>query len=98
MTFLGPCPIISIANALLLSNRLHISTDRAIISLEEIQQLLFEVCFENSDERCQNNPNLSQLLADVVNILPKVSTGLDINICFDKVNHFEFTEDIASAF
>jgi hypothetical protein len=98
----GPCPLIAITNILLLKGRLTISTDISYISLDEIVQMVAEVIFEDSDKvkTSGNFTNseeiqLQQTLDDVFTILPKLAKGLDLNIMFNGVNKYEFTQEVS---
>jgi hypothetical protein len=98
----GPCPLIAITNILLLKGRLTISTDISYISLDEIVQMVAEIIFEESDKikTSGNYSNseeiqLQQTLDDVFTILPKLAKGLDLNIMFNGVNKYEFTQEVS---
>lgn len=94
----GPCPLIAIANVLSLRGKLSISTDRSFISLDEVIQLVADEVFESSapsssqpvDEETRN-----QQCADILNVLPKLARGLDVNIQFKGVNKYEYTEEMS---
>lgn len=89
----GPCPLIAIANILLLQNKLNLSPDRGMISLEELTQIVAEVILEKLGKR--STPEHSKLMESVFNILPKLAHGLDLNVKFSGVDAFEFTEEIS---
>lgn len=39
--------------------------------------------------------NLERNLADAIALLPKLSTGIDVNVRFDGIRSFEFTDEVA---
>jgi hypothetical protein len=100
----GPCPLISICNALLLSGQLSIHHDYSEITLHSLIQLLANYIVEkttsstssgslhssSSDLELQNQ----QRLSEVISLLPSLQYGLDINIHFDSVTHFEYTREL----
>ena len=97
----GPCPLLAIVNVLLLQGRLHISTDRSYLSLADLNQLLAEVIIEESAKReststsTGGNLTFQHHLEDVLHVIPKLSQGLDLNVYFNGVNKYEFTQEIS---
>lgn len=96
----GPCPLIAIANVLTLKGSITISPDRSFISLEEVIQLVADEIFKSLESRhvSQNEEDHGmkhQTMQDVLNVLPRLSRGLDVNIGFKAVNQHEFTEEIS---
>ena len=89
----GPCPLIAIANVLLLQNRISISTDRSFIALSELVQIIANKVLEGI--LVSKHPEHGKLLESVFNILPKLANGLDLNVIFSSVNKFEFTEEMS---
>lgn len=89
----GPCPLLAIANVLLLQNKISISTDRSLISLSELTQIVANVILEKIGS--STLPDHIKLVESVLNILPKLARGLDLNVIFSGVNKFEFTEEIS---
>ena len=54
----------------------------------------------NNDERLANanedyRANLQQNIADAISLLPKLATGIDVNVRFHDIRAFEFTQDTA---
>ncbi len=116
----GPCPLIAIANILLLRGILNISTDRSYVSLDEVNQYVADALIEESTKRLSganevrnevlgnnltgneilpdgiipNHEEINHHIQDVLSILPKLSNGLDLNVHFNGVNKYEFTQEI----
>jgi hypothetical protein len=93
----GPCPLIAITNILLLKGRLTLSTDLSYISLDEVIHLVAEIILEENEKLKANHAaaSINQTFDDILQILPKLAQGLDLNICFHGVNKFEFTQEIS---
>jgi hypothetical protein len=91
----GPCPLIAIANILTLRGKIQISTDRSFISLDEVIQIVADAVFESSSQQDGIEELRQQHMEDVLNVLPKLARGLDLNIGFKSVNKYEFTEEIS---
>ena len=54
----------------------------------------------NSEERLaatslEYRANVSQSLGDAVALLPKLATGVDVNVRFHDVHAFEYTDEVA---
>eukprot|EP01041_Mallomonas_annulata_P007941 gene7941-16268_t len=91
----GPCPLIAISNVLLLQGQITIHPDYTTISLTDLIQLVANRLLEVS-----SNPNIDdiqhqQQVISVIDILPKLQYGLDVNVRFDSVTGFEFTEELS---
>jgi hypothetical protein len=100
----GPCPLLAIANVLLLQGKIQIHTDRSYISLEELIQLVAEAVFEQKDQLHNRTSSsseeghvqeLNQHMDDLLTVLPKLNKGLDLNIMFSQVSKYEFTQEAA---
>ncbi|XP_052129481.1 ubiquitin carboxyl-terminal hydrolase MINDY-1 [Frankliniella occidentalis] len=90
----GPCPLIAIANILLLRGKMKLSSNASTITAEE---LLTHVANNIVESRPEENSeeimrNFEQNMHDAMSLLPQLHSGLDVNIKFTGVNHFEFTE------
>jgi ubiquitin carboxyl-terminal hydrolase MINDY-1/2 len=101
----GPCPLISICNALLLSGQMHIHSDYSEITLHSLIQLLANYIVEKITTSTSSSSSPSaipsdldlhnqQRLTEVISLLPSLQYGLDINIHFDSVTHFEYTREL----
>ena len=91
----GPCPLLAIANALLLQNRFTIHADRACISLSDLISEVAEVIVESTAKMGNNDMTRQQLLDSVLMTLPKLAKGLDLNVRFTGVSDYEFTQEIS---
>lgn len=89
----GPCPLIAIANVLLLRGDMAFSSDLAIISLdslvEQVGNQVFSF-FEKSSHRLS-----PENMTAILNVLPNLAHGLDVNVSFNGVDKMEYTEQIA---
>lgn len=92
----GPCPLLGIANVLILQNRLSIHEDKGCISLSELISEVGEIIVEQTAKIATNNDSTRQQLLDsVLQVLPKLAKGLDLNVKFTGVSDYEFTEEIS---
>jgi len=93
----GPCPLIAIANILLLSRRLELGPrhlDRGFIPLGDLTNLVGEVVLHSIGRSGAAQEHQGQLVATVVELLPKLARGLDVNVKFSKCTALEFTEEL----
>jgi len=92
----GPCPLISITNTLILTKRIELENGRDIISSMDLIRYIGAYMVELKP----SNLSLSELadyehnLKDALELLPKLETGLDVNIRFSGPRDFEFTKDL----
>ncbi|XP_065858130.1 uncharacterized protein [Euphorbia lathyris] len=95
----GPCPLLAICNVLSLRNNLNLSPDIAEVSQEKLLSLVAERLIDsnsnvnNKDEGYVENQQ--QNIADAIDLLPRLATGIDVNIKFRRIDDFEFTPECA---
>ncbi|KAM6556902.1 hypothetical protein CsatB_003921 [Cannabis sativa] len=95
----GPCPLLAICNILLLKNNLTLSPDVTEVSQEKLLSLVAERLIDsnsnidNKDEGYAENQQ--QNIADAIDLLPRLATGIDVNIKFRRISDFEFTRECA---
>ncbi|XP_024029064.1 uncharacterized protein LOC21405916 isoform X1 [Morus notabilis] len=95
----GPCPLLAICNVLLLRNNLNLSPDTTEVSQEKLLSLVAERLidsnsdFNNKDEGYVENQQ--QNISDAIDLLPRLATGIDVNIKFRRIDDFEFTPECA---
>ncbi|GLT90949.1 hypothetical protein SLE2022_088640 [Rubroshorea leprosula] len=95
----GPCPLLAICNVLLLRNNLNLSPDISEISREKLLSLVAERLID-SNSNVNNKEagyleNQQQNIADAMDLLPRLTTGIDVNIKFRRIGDFEFTPECA---
>lgn len=86
----GPCPLLAISNVLILSGRLQISSDYAEISTESLIQLVANKLLETNS----TTEAAVVRVQSVINILPLLQFGLDVNVKFASSTSFEYTEQM----
>ncbi|KAI3468820.1 hypothetical protein Pfo_025483 [Paulownia fortunei] len=95
----GPCPLLAICNVLSLKNNLNLSPDIPEVSQEKLLSLVAEwlidsnINTENKDSGYVENQQ--QNIADAIDLLPRLTTGIDVNIKFRRIDDFEFTPECA---
>ncbi|KAI4315348.1 hypothetical protein L6164_028167 [Bauhinia variegata] len=95
----GPCPLLAICNVLLLRNNLNLSPDIAEVSQEKLLSLVAERLIDSNsnvnDKDAGYVQNQQQNIADAIDLLPRLATGIDVNIKFRRIDDFEFTPECA---
>ncbi|XP_073302475.1 uncharacterized protein [Primulina huaijiensis] len=95
----GPCPLLAICNVLSLKNSLNLSPDIPEVSQEKLLSLVAERLID-SNSNIENKDtgyveNQQQNIADAIDLLPRLTTGIDVNIKFRRIDDFEFTRECA---
>ncbi|KAI3804532.1 hypothetical protein L1987_26145 [Smallanthus sonchifolius] len=95
----GPCPLLAICNILLLRNNLSLSSDVAEVSQEKLLSLVAERLLDSNSNFNNKDAgyveNQQQNIADAIDLLPRLATGIDVNIKFTRIDDFEFTRECA---
>eukprot|EP00891_Asterochloris_glomerata_P002115 jgi/Astpho2/2115/fgenesh1_pg.00038_%23_170_t len=98
----GPCPLLAIANVLLLRNQITLPANAPDVSQDRLVSLVAEHLLDsNNEERLgpsvtiDYKANLQRNIEDAITLLPKLTTGIDVNVRFDDVHGFEFTDEVA---
>ncbi|XP_027085292.1 uncharacterized protein [Coffea arabica] len=95
----GPCPLLAICNVLLLKNNLSLSPDIPEVSQEKLLSLVAERLIDSNsnikDKDAGYVENQQQNIADAIDLLPRLATGIDVNIKFRRIADFEFTRECA---
>lgn len=92
----GPCPLIAIMNVLLLKGDLRVPKVMDVISADQLMEFLGDCILSNMPKNLSNGAQLNyeQNMMDAIAILPKLQTGLDVNVRFTSVTDFEFTPEL----
>ncbi|PAV83654.1 hypothetical protein WR25_21678 [Diploscapter pachys] len=93
----GPCPLVSIINALIIKGKLSEIEDRSVISRDQLVQVLAGHLLSAKPKNltAEQDANWSKNLEDVINLLPQICNGLDVNVRFHNTSDFEFTPALA---
>ncbi|RTG85190.1 uncharacterized protein DC041_0012393 [Schistosoma bovis] len=93
----GPCPMIAIANVLLLRGTINLSNDSELISGNRLLAILSELLLSKApnDLDYDQQINYESNFRDVLCLFPSLQTGLDINIRFTGVADFEYTPTLS---
>ncbi|XP_075463898.1 ubiquitin carboxyl-terminal hydrolase MINDY-1 isoform X2 [Ascaphus truei] len=91
----GPCPLLAIMNILFLRWKVKLPPKKEVITSEELMAHLGDCILsiqpqENSEAL---QLNFQQNVNDAMTVLPKLSTGLDVNVRFTGVADFEYTPE-----
>uniref|UniRef100_A0A8C3USH5 Ubiquitin carboxyl-terminal hydrolase n=1 Tax=Catharus ustulatus TaxID=91951 RepID=A0A8C3USH5_CATUS len=91
----GPCPLLAIINVLLLRWKVKLPPQKEVITAEELMAHLGN-CILATQPRDTSEGlqlNFQQNISDTMTVLPKLSTGLDVNVRFTGVSDFEYTPE-----
>lgn len=95
----GPCPLLAICNVLLLKNNFDLSPDTAEVSQEKLLSLVADRLIDSNsnvnNKDAEYVENQQQNIADAIDLLPRLATGIDVNIKFRRIDDFEFTPECA---
>ncbi|XP_054507026.2 ubiquitin carboxyl-terminal hydrolase MINDY-1 [Agelaius phoeniceus] len=91
----GPCPLLAIINILLLQWKVKLPPQTEVVTAEELMAHLGN-CILATQPRDTSEAlqlNFQQNINDTMTVLPKLSTGLDVNVRFTGVSDFEYTPE-----
>eukprot|EP00736_Rhodelphis_marinus_P011811 Rmarinus@m.22210 len=89
----GPCPLLAVANILVLRNDINISHDKTFISAQELLSMVANFLVEKNPGTSEN---AQHALSDVLLLLPRLLTGIDVNVKFcGTPESFEFTSELS---
>lgn len=90
----GPCPLLAIANCLILTNRVTFP-DQRYVGLNSLVAKIAEVSLTGSHSKLQVQDDAHNMQMDsVLQTIPKLIRGLDLNVQFTAVNAMEFTSEL----
>eukprot|EP00297_Palpitomonas_bilix_P000716 CAMPEP_0113900628 /NCGR_PEP_ID=MMETSP0780_2-20120614/20788_1 /TAXON_ID=652834 /ORGANISM="Palpitomonas bilix" /LENGTH=241 /DNA_ID=CAMNT_0000893119 /DNA_START=263 /DNA_END=985 /DNA_ORIENTATION=+ /assembly_acc=CAM_ASM_000599 len=90
----GPCPLLAMANALLLKNEIQIRPSLSFLTVEELLSILTVRLTDNPPKFTGEQALGEHLMQDVIEILPKLTRGMDLNVKFSGPEDFEYTSEI----
>ncbi|KAM6039547.1 ubiquitin carboxyl-terminal hydrolase MINDY-1 isoform 2-T3 [Chlamydotis macqueenii] len=91
----GPCPLLAIMNILFLQWKVKLPPQKEVVTAEELMAHLGD-CILSTQPREPSEGlqlNFQQNINDTMMVLPKLSTGLDVNVRFTGVSDFEYTPE-----
>jgi len=91
----GPCPMLAIANVLLLRGKMTLEEGAEIVSSEQLLEYLGNTMLECVPKNLDPERTLDYEanVSDAVILLPKLQTGIDVNVKFSGVSDFEYTNE-----
>ncbi|NXX40456.1 MINY1 hydrolase, partial [Tricholaema leucomelas] len=94
----GPCPLLAIMNILFLqwkASRVKLPPQKEVITAEELMAHLGDCLLVTQPREPSEGLqlNFQQNINDAMMVLPKLSTGLDVNVRFTGVSDFEYTPE-----
>ena len=77
----GPCPLISIVNVLSLRGKMKLPQGSEVISAEQLLEYLADLLISvEPDVNVNAEQDFHHNMNDAISILPKLQTGLDVNV------------------
>ncbi|XP_027013275.1 ubiquitin carboxyl-terminal hydrolase MINDY-1 [Tachysurus fulvidraco] len=91
----GPCPLLAIMNILFLRWKAKLPPQTEVITIDELMAHLGECVLSIKPREAAEDMelNFQQNMSDAMAVLPKLSTGLDVNVRFTGVADFEYTPE-----
>ncbi|XP_066929788.1 ubiquitin carboxyl-terminal hydrolase MINDY-1-like [Clytia hemisphaerica] len=93
----GPCPLLGIANVLILARKIELPPMQQIISGKQLMEYIGDCILSSAPEQDRDNEelilNYQQNMQDAIDIMYKLQTGIDVNVKFTGVVDFEFTRE-----
>lgn len=93
----GPCPLLAIMNTLFLRWKAKLPAQTEVVTTEDLMTHLGECVLSASPREKSGEDgvelNFQQNMSDAMAVLPKLSTGLDVNVRFTGVTDFEYTPE-----
>ncbi len=93
----GPCPLMSIANVLLLRGKIDLSEGIERIDAEGLLNAVALAIINATPDNlpAEHKENFARNQTDALDRLPSLVDGLNVNIYFNKVDRYEFTNSSA---
>ncbi|XP_019745791.1 ubiquitin carboxyl-terminal hydrolase MINDY-1-like [Hippocampus comes] len=91
----GPCPLLAIMNILFLRWKAKLPAQTEVVTTEDLMAHLGECVLSVTPRQKTDGMelNFQQNMSDAMAVLPKLSTGLDVNVRFSAVTDFEYTPE-----
>jgi len=94
----GPCPLLALANSLLLKEQIDFHEDYSFIShevlIQEVGNYLFNDAHNLAHPSSLQNEVDPEQLNRVISTLPRLNRGLDVNIRFTDIFEFESSSEV----
>mmetsp|Transcript_31809 Transcript_31809/g.92985 ORF Transcript_31809/g.92985 Transcript_31809/m.92985 type:complete len:494 (+) Transcript_31809:125-1606(+) len=90
----GPCPLLAVANGLLLRGTLTLEDDEAVVDSRALIDRLSALCTTLNERARHEDANVREEIAEVVRRLPSLIDGLILNCGFRHCKDFEFTPEL----
>ncbi|XP_069693288.1 ubiquitin carboxyl-terminal hydrolase MINDY-2-like isoform X2 [Periplaneta americana] len=91
----GPCPLIAISNILLLRGKIILPSMVEMVTAKQLMDYIGDMILQSIPKNLTglSQLNYEQNMHDAIAVLPRLHTGLDVNIKFTGVQHFEYTPE-----
>jgi hypothetical protein len=96
----GPCPLLAAANGLLLRGTLEFPAhclQHGVASLEDVSNMLAnQALATDGDSKDDEGDNNKFHMEEFLVWIPKFQHGMDVNLGFTKVDHYEYTAQLSA--
>ncbi|XP_035223288.1 ubiquitin carboxyl-terminal hydrolase MINDY-2-like, partial [Stegodyphus dumicola] len=91
----GPCPLIAIINVLIMKGRITLPSLVDFVTTENLMEYLGDCILDSIPKNIPEGTQLNyeQNMHDAMAVLPKLQTGLDVNVKFTGISDFEYTPE-----
>lgn len=90
----GPCPMLAVANGLLLRGTLELKADEAFLTSVDLLSRLTELCERLNARAVLEDANTREAMREVIAKLPQLLDGLLLNCRFGACSDFEYTAEL----
>jgi hypothetical protein len=89
----GPCPLVAIINCLSISKRIKFTENLTHVTGKKLIDELADVIVASKPNMSAQLAEFEYELKDALDILPKLQNGLDVNVGFRGISHYEYTQN-----
>lgn len=91
----GPCPLLALCNILILRGDIELRQSLESVSFEHLVELMGDFLLRNGSSLSPSKEeNYFANLTSVLQLIPTLQTGLDVNVKFTGINDFELTPQL----
>ena len=77
----GPCPLLALINVMLLKGKVQLPSALEVITIGQLMDYIGDTMLDSAPAQSEQ-PDFLQNMQDAVAIVPKLQTGLDVNVKF----------------
>ncbi|XP_035670855.1 ubiquitin carboxyl-terminal hydrolase MINDY-1-like isoform X2 [Branchiostoma floridae] len=91
----GPCPLLALMNVLFMTWKVQLPPGTEVVTSDQLMDYLGDCILSSAPKNCTEGQllNYEQNFHDAMSVFHKLQTGLDVNVKFTGVRHFEYTPE-----